>query len=182
MSSQRPIFLILTDDGVCSQDNFTHVILQFPAHKTFVLIVCSLRGVNFLQLTLHSLQSSLLAERLSPQVLLSVALKRKIINVLLLLNTMAHFQLDTNFGDSLASTVGITVLFQRKGGRMGRERGVTVMPAKYRQGDDLLRMLARAYKSNLCTGQWGNFERQKPFTGTNNSLLVCRNENGVRKT
>ena len=32
------------------------------------------------------------------------------------------------------------------------------MPAKYRQGVDpydLLRMLARAYKSNLCTGQWG---------------------------
>ena len=84
--------------------------------------------------------------------LLSVALKRKIINVLLLLNTMAHFQLDTNFGDSLASTVGITVLFERKGGRMGREGGVTVMLAKYRQGDDLLRMLARAYKSNLCTG------------------------------
>ena len=103
-------------------------------------------------MTLHSLQSSLLAERLSPQVLLSVALKRKIINVLLLLNTMAHFQLDTNFSDSLASTVGITVLFERKGGRMGREGGVTVMPAKYRQGDDLLRMLARTYKSNLCTG------------------------------
>ena len=65
---------------------------------------------------------------------------------------MAHFQLDTNFGDSLASTVGITALFERKSGRMGREREVTVMPAKYPQGDDLLRMLARAYKSNLCTG------------------------------
>ena len=65
---------------------------------------------------------------------------------------MAHFQLATNFGDSLASTVGIAVLFERKRGRMGRERGVTVMTAKYRQGDDLLRMLARAYKSNLCTG------------------------------
>ena len=62
MSSQRTIFLILTDDGVCSQENFTHVILQFPAHKTFVLIVCSLRGVNFQQLRRHSLQSSLLAK------------------------------------------------------------------------------------------------------------------------
>ena len=40
---------------------------------------------------------------------------------------------------------------------MGRERGVTVMPAEYRQGDDdLLHMLARAYKSNLCTrDSWG---------------------------
>ena len=84
--------------------------------------------------------------------LLSVALKTKIINVLLLLNTMAHFQLGTNFGDSLASTVGITVLFERKGGRMGRERGVTAMPAEYRQGADFLRKLARAYKSSLCRG------------------------------
>ena len=40
----------------------------------------------------------------------------------------------------------------RASGRMGREQGVKVMPAKYRQGDDLLRMLASAYKSNLCTG------------------------------
>ena len=38
------------------------------------------------------------------------------------------------------------------------------MPAKYRQGDDLLRMLARAYKSNLCRGEWGDFEKQKPLT------------------
>ena len=29
-------------------------------------------------------------------------------------------------------------------------------------------------KSNLCTGQWGNLERQKPFTGSYNSLSVCR--------
>ena len=28
---------------------------------------------------------------------------------------MAHFQLDTNFGDSLASTVGFTVLRERVG-------------------------------------------------------------------
>ena len=38
------------------------------------------------------------------------------------------------------------------------------MPAKYRQGDDFLRMLARAYKSNLCRGEWGDFETQKPLT------------------
>ena len=29
------------------------------------------------------------------------------------------------------------------------------MPAKHRQGDNLLRMLARAYKSNLCKGLLG---------------------------
>jgi len=40
----------------------------------------------------------------------------------------------------------------------------TVMPAKYRQGDDLLHMLVRAYKSNLCRGELGDFETQKPLT------------------
>ena len=48
-------------------------------------------------------------------------------------------------------------------------------------GDDLLRMLTRGYKSNLSTGRWGNFERQKPFTYTYNSFLVGRKENSVRK-
>ena len=38
------------------------------------------------------------------------------------------------------------------------------MPAKYRQGDDLLRTLARAYKFNLCRGEWRDFETQKPLT------------------
>ena len=58
-------------------------------------------------------------------------------------------------------------------------------PAKCLQENELLRMLAHVYKSNLCTG-WGgggeDFEREKPFTGTYNSLLVCRTENGVGKT
>ena len=37
-----------------------------------------------------------------------------------------------------------------------RERmGVTVMPAKYRQGDDLLRILARAYKPICVLGSGG---------------------------
>ena len=49
---------------------------------------------------------------------------------------------------------------------------------------DLLRMLARAYRSNFFnfTRWWGNFERQKPLNWTYNSLLVCRKEDGVRKT
>ena len=53
---------------------------------------------------------------------------------------------------------------------MGREKGVTLVPAKYRQGDDLLCMLAHAYKSNLCMGKWGNFERQSRLPGP---TVVC---------
>jgi len=45
------------------------------------------------------------------------------------------------------------------GERMERDS----MLAKYLQGDNLLRMLARSYKSNFCMVYWGDFERQKPF-------------------
>lgn len=48
----------------------------------------------------------------------------------------------------LASSAGFTVLFWRISGKVGREQEVTVMPAKCLQGDDLLGMLAHAYKSN----------------------------------
>ena len=42
-----------------------------------------------------------------------------------------------------------------------RERtGVTVMPAKYRQGDDLLRILARAYRP-ICVLESGGILRVK---------------------
>ena len=78
----------------------------------------------------------------------------------------------TEIGTRVASSAGFTVLFLRTSGRMGRERG---------QGDELLRMLSCAYKSNLCSGKWGNFERQKPFIVTYNSLFVFRKENGVKK-
>ena len=58
---------------------------------------------------------------------------------------------------------------------MGRERGVTVMPAKCRQGDDLLRMLAL-----ICVRDSGGVLTDKSrFPGP---TIVCRNENGVRKT
>ena len=87
---------------------------------------------------------------------------------------MAHFQLDSNFGDSPASSAGFTVLFWRKSGRVGRERGVTVMPAKYRQGDDLLRMLAP-----ICVRDSGVFLTDK--SRLPGPTIVCRNENGVRK-
>ena len=62
---------------------------------------------------------------------------------------------------------------------MGTEQGVTPVPAKYRQGDDLLCMLARTYKSNLFMAKWGNFERQSRLPGP---TVVCPKENGVRKT
>ena len=50
----------------------------------------------------------------------------------------------------IASSADFTVLFYRTSGKMGRERGVTVMPVKDRQGDDL-RVLARAYNQRLCS-------------------------------
>ena len=37
------------------------------------------------------------------------------------------------------------------------------MPAKYRQGDDLLRMLAHVYNPICVWDSGGDFKRQKPF-------------------
>ena len=43
---------------------------------------------------------------------------------------------------------------------MGREQGVTVMPAKYRPGDNLLRMFTRAYRP-ICVLDSGGILRVK---------------------
>ena len=50
---------------------------------------------------------------------------------------------------------------------MGREQRGTVMPAKYRQGDDLLRMLAHVYNP-ICVWDSGGILRGKSH------LLVCQ--------
>lgn len=57
------------------------------------------------------------------------------------------------------------------------------MDASQIKGGDLLRMLARAYRSNIFnfTRWWGNFERQKPLNWTYNSLLVCRKKMALEK-
>ena len=57
-----------------------------------------------------------------------------------------------NISVTVASSVSITVLSR---GRM--EEWGENLEWQYQQGDDLLRMLAHSYKSNLCTGLWGPF-------------------------
>ena len=56
---------------------------------------------------------------------------------------------------------------------MGRQRGVTVIPAKYRQGDDLLRMFTRAYRPI--------FLHLNPPGSANNVLIVFLLENFQEK-
>ena len=55
-----------------------------------------------------------------------------------------------NISVTVASSVSITALSR---GRM--EEWGENLDWQYQQGDDLLRMLAHSYKSNLCTGLWG---------------------------
>ena len=51
---------------------------------------------------------------------------------------------------------------------------MTVMPAKYRQGDDLLRML-----TPICVRDSGGVLTDK--SRLPGPPIVCRNENGIRK-